>query len=371
MKLLVQPGDGATCLARGIDNAKKSVEIVVFRFDRREIERALKNAMSRGVFVHALIAHTNRGGEERLRRLESWLLEAGGTVARTADDLRRYHYKMMIIDRSTLYLLAFNFTYLDMEHSRSFGVITRNRRFVQEAVKLFEADTRRQPYTPGLSQLVVSPANSRKQLSAFIKGPKRQLLVYDLKISDRPMIRLLEERVKAGADIRIIGRITRRGTKLPVRKLPHMRLHARVMVRDGLHGFIGSQSLRQVELDARREVGMIFHDLKLVSRLIKIFEEDWAVSETAEGDATRESQEAPAARTAKRVAKAIAKELPPVTPVLEQAVKKLVGEKAKVDLDADEIEETVKDAVKEAVKEAVKDVVEEVISQEEAGGSDK
>lgn len=45
--------------------------------------------MARGVVVRALIAHTNRGGEERLRKLEQRLLKAGLTVCRTKDDLVR------------------------------------------------------------------------------------------------------------------------------------------------------------------------------------------------------------------------------------------------------------------------------------------
>jgi hypothetical protein len=32
----------------------------------------------------------------------------------------------MIIDRREVYLLAFNFTYLDIEHSRSVGLVTTN-----------------------------------------------------------------------------------------------------------------------------------------------------------------------------------------------------------------------------------------------------
>ncbi len=365
LRLLVQPGAGATTLIQGIDTAKKSIEIVVFRFDRRDIERALRNAMSRGVFTHALIAHTNRGGEEHLRRLETRLLEAGGTVARTADDLLRYHYKMIIIDRRVLYLLAFNFTYLDTERSRSFGVITRNRRLVQEAVKLFEADTRRQPYTPGLPDFLVSPANARKQLASFIRGAKKQILVYDLKISDRDMIRLLEDRARSGVDVRIIGRLTRRSARLVVRDLPRLRLHVRTMIRDGQHAFIGSQSLRPVELDSRREVGVIFRDPKVVNRLVGIFEDDWISAEAPQDEAVKEPGRTHIGRAAKKVAKAIAKKLPPVTPVLEQAVKNIVGDNAEVELDAEEIEETVKDAVKEAVQEAVKEVVAEAVDPKE------
>ncbi len=361
MKLLVQPGDDGAPLIKGIAGAKKSVEIAIFRFDRRDIERALKDAVSRGVFVHALIAHVNHGGEGRLRKLEARLLEAGGTVARTPDDLVRYHYKIMIIDRCILYLLAFNFTYVDMQHSRSFGVITGSRRLVQEAIKLFEADTRRKPYTPGLPTFVVSPANARKQISSFIKKARKQLFIYDLRISDPAMIRLLEQRAKAGVDVRIIGRLSG-DTSLPVRRLTGLRLHTRTFIRDGNLAFVGSQSLRKAELDNRREVGIIFREPKAVAHLTRIFEDDWAsAGEPGETAAARQRQTP--LKAAKSVAKKIAKDLPPVTPALEQAVKEIVGDGAAADLDSKQIEETVKDAVKEAVKEAVKDVVEEVVEK--------
>src|ERR1700723_1115546 len=98
VKLLIQPNDGVSPLVQAIERAKSLVEIAIFRFDRSEIEKALTNAVCRGVSVHALIAHTNRGGEQNLRKLELRLLAGGATVARTADDLVRYHGKYMIID---------------------------------------------------------------------------------------------------------------------------------------------------------------------------------------------------------------------------------------------------------------------------------
>jgi phosphatidylserine/phosphatidylglycerophosphate/cardiolipin synthase-like enzyme len=151
-------------------------------------------------------------------------------------EIESFNRQSKIVNRRVLYLLAFNFTYLDIERSRSFGVVTRNRKFVQEAVKLFEADTRRQPYAPGLPDFLVSPANSRKQLCSFISNAKKQLLIYDLKISDRSMIRLLEDRARTGVDVRIIGRLSGRGTNLPVRKLQGMRLHVRAMIgTDAMH----------------------------------------------------------------------------------------------------------------------------------------
>ena len=361
MKLLVQPDDGIKPLVEALNKAKQRIEIVIFRFDRKEVEKAISKAAGRGVFVHALIAYTNRGGEKNLRKLELRLLAAGVTVARTADDLARYHSKFMVIDRRELHVLAFNFTCLDVDHSRSFGLITRNTKLVQEAVKLFEADTTRQPYTAGLANFVVSPVNARKQLAAFIKGAKKELLIYDPEISDPVMIKLLEERANAGVEIKIIGRLTQKKVKLEVHKLQKIRLHTRTMVRDSHLAFIGSQSLREVELNARREVGVIFREPKIISRIVKIFREDWvAVAKPRE---EHKEEVVPANKVAKKVAKAVAKELPPFAPVVQDVVKQVVGDKQAVGIDLKVVEESVKDAVKEAVKEAVRDAVEEVAEQ--------
>jgi phosphatidylserine/phosphatidylglycerophosphate/cardiolipin synthase-like enzyme len=363
MKLLVQPGDGVMPLIQGIEKAKRSVDIVIFRFDRRDIERALENAVARGVAVHALIAYLNRGGEKKLRKLEMRLLQAGVTVARTSDDLIRYHDKFMIVDGRVLYLLAFNFTHLDIEHSRSFGVVTKHRRYVEEAVKLFEADTLRRRYVPALDNFIVSPENARKQLAAFLKGAKQQLLIYDPKISDGAMIHLLGERAREGVEVKIIGRLTRRTEGVAVRR-PAIHLHARAIVRDRRYVFIGSQSLCEDELDSRREVGIICRDQKLVDGVIKTFEEDWMKEEPAQV-LPQVDKGIAATKATKKVVKAIAKELPPVAPILEKAVKKVVGSDADINLDTEQVEETVRGAINEAVKEVVKDAVQEIVKQTE------
>ena len=369
MKLLVQPGDGVLSVVKGIEGARKSVEIVIFRFDQLDVERALADAITRGVSVHALIAHTNRAGEESLRKLELRLLAAGVTVARTADDLVRYHAKYMIIDRRELYVMAFNLTLLDTRRSRSFGVITRDRTLLAEAAELFEADTQRHPYVAEPGKFVVSPINARKQLANLIKQARKELLLYDLKVSDQAMIRLLEERLKAGVSIRIIGRMMQKIPGIDVRKMPRLRLHARAIVVDHRTAFIGSQSLREMELEARREVGVIFNDAKAVSALVKVFEDDWALTEQSANPNLLEA--VPVTKVAKKVAKVISREIPEMMPVLVDAAKELVGEKADLELDPEEVQDVVEVAVKDAVTEALRDVVEEVVNHNHAATGGK
>jgi phosphatidylserine/phosphatidylglycerophosphate/cardiolipin synthase-like enzyme len=280
MELLVQPDDGITPLITAIKHATTSVDVVIFRADMKEFQKTLEDAIARGVAVHALIAHTNKGGEKRLRKLEQALLKAGVIVSRTGEDLVRYHGKMLVIDKRTLYVLGFNYTYLDVFKSRSFGVVTENKAVVQDALKVFEADALRQPYVPTVDSLVVSPENSRARLAALLKAARKELLIYDPKIADGPMIRLLKERAKAGVEIRILGKVTSRSDDLQVERLPKLRLHVRAILRDNEDLFVGSQSLRGLELDRRREIGLVVKDPKIIKRFREVFEEDWDLTES-------------------------------------------------------------------------------------------
>lgn len=278
MQLIIQPEAGVNPVVRAIKTARKTIDVVIFRFDREEIEKALAAAVQRGVVVRAQIAHTNRGGEARLRKLELRLLEYGVTVSRSADDLLRYHAKFMIVDGKMLHLFGFNFTKLDIDKSRSFAISTRDAKAVAEASKLFEADLTRQPFTPGKSHLVVSPENSREMLSAFISGARKELAIYDMAVKDPAMIRLLKDRAAKGVKIRIVGSMKGKDPNIPERKLVGMRLHVRAIVRDGRHAFVGSQSLRKDELDNRREVGLIINNPTVARKILSVFEIDWEES---------------------------------------------------------------------------------------------
>jgi phosphatidylserine/phosphatidylglycerophosphate/cardiolipin synthase-like enzyme len=307
--------------------------------------------------VHALIAFTNRGGEQSLRKLEMRLLASGISVARTAGDLVRYHGKMMIVDRKELYVLSFNFTRLDINRSRGFGLVTRNPKLVAEAIKLFEADTKRQMYSAGNAKFLVSPVNARKELSRFIKGAKKELLVYDPKVSDRAMLRLLDDRRKAGVEMRIIGYVSNK--RFPVAELKRIRLHTRTIVRDRADAFIGSQSLRQLELDARREIGIIFRDHAVVKSLIRTFEDDWAAS-TPDGSADEETpRQVSTKKAVKKIAKLVTRNisLAPVSHKVTRAIARVTD----VDVQDKKIQRTMEEAVKTAVEQTARDVVKEAV----------
>lgn len=286
MKLLVQPEAGIEPVVQAIKRAKRSVDVAIFRLDRAEVEAALAAAVARGVPVRALVAHTNRGGAAQLRKLEQRLLAAGISVTRSGDDLVKYHGKYLLAD-DTLHLLGFNLTRLDVTKSRSFGIQTRDRRAVRHARDLFEGDLTRQAYTgPASSPLVVSPETARSALHRFIAGAKSRLAIYEPRLHDRRFVQLLQDRAARGVQVQILGKASRAPAGAELRGMTRLRLHVRAIVRDGTRAFVGSQSLRPLELDRRREVGLIITNPAVARRMLEVFDEDW---EAASGNILKQA----------------------------------------------------------------------------------
>jgi phosphatidylserine/phosphatidylglycerophosphate/cardiolipin synthase-like enzyme len=280
VKLITQPEAGTRPLLAAVRRARKTIDIVIFRFDLKDLEQELEAAVKRGVAVRALIAHTNRGGESTLRKLEQRLLKAGVTVCRTNDDLVRYHGKVLTIDRRRTYILGFNYTAQDIR-SRSFGVQVRDRRMVKEILRLFESDVNRTDYMPRHRDLVVSPENARGKLEEFLRRARTSLDIYDPQVSDDQMLALLQSKAERGVKIRILGCLEKKweNAGFKARAFPGKRLHVRAIVRDGRRAFVGSQSLRKLELDDRREVGLIIRERAIVESIAKTFKRDWKLTE--------------------------------------------------------------------------------------------
>jgi cardiolipin synthase len=284
VNLFVLPIDGLARVFRALRKAKESVRVTIFRCDLPEIEKALAAAVARGVAVHALIAQTNRSGEKQLRKLELRLLDAGLTVSRTADDLARYHDKFLVIDERVLFVFGFNFTRRDLSKRRSMGISTHKRPLVAEALALFEADAARQPFASAAPDLVISPVNARARLDKLIAKARKSLRIYDPGALDGPMLRRLKAKADSGVDVRLIGKVGKAGSGLRAERLPGLAVHLRAILRDDLELFIGSQGLRAIELDRRRELGIVLRDRSAIKRFREVFEEDWAATSAGGGE---------------------------------------------------------------------------------------
>jgi hypothetical protein len=137
-----------------------------------------------------------------------------------------------------------------------------------------------------------------------------------------------------------------------------MRLHARAIIRDGRSVFLGSQSLRKLELEARREIGIVVDDQKIAKQMIGIFDKDWS-------GATPEQQPAEVSDLlnvpAKKVAKKVAKELN-IGPAVEQVLDRVMEKNGDFQLESKEVVEGVREAMHEEVHAAVKEALHHLVT---------
>ena len=193
------------------------------------------------------------------------------------------------------------------------------------------------------------------------------------------MLRILQDRVKAGVEVRIIGKVSGK-YDFDSQKLSGQRLHTRTIIRDGRQAFVGSQSLRSAELDSRRELGLIIHDAKAVKKLMDTFESDWVSPESkkqkavpkekksAQEDAdddqkkmeiTEQKEQAQSDKQTEVAVKALKHELDPLAVSVKKAVRKAVAKAGDDVLKDKSMKDTMKKVVKKAVKDAVKEAVQE------------
>jgi hypothetical protein len=156
-------------------------------------------------------------------------------------------------------------------------------------------------------------------------------------------------------------------------KLSGRRLHTRTIIRDRRQAFVGSQSLRTLELDSRRELGLIVRDTRTVNALIATFESDWAAAiaenatvapketDAAVDESTAVSEESTAAseEEAEKAVRVLTKELNPLAVSVKKAVRKAVAKAGEDVLNDKDVKNTMKKVVKKAVKEAVKEAVQD------------
>jgi len=131
------------------------------------------------------------------------------------------------------------------------------------------------------------------------------------------------------------------------------------IIRDRASAFIGSQSLRQLELDARREIGLILRDASVVKQLVRTFEEDCSSSAAEQMEEQKRKAEMTPGKMAKKIAKSIAKK-GRLTPVARK-VAKAIAKNGNLDLKRKKAQEAAEEIVKDVVAEAAEDAAKETV----------
>jgi cardiolipin synthase A/B len=289
--LVVLPDHSAKPILDAIANASRSLFVKMFIFSDPALVGAVLAARRRGVKVCVMLNPARRSGETDNEATRSELERGGVHVIDSSPDFQLTHEKSMVVDEATAFVKSFNWATKNLTETRDYAVVTTHKREVREIVDCFEADWHRQAFDPGGSKLVWCPGG-RERIARFIDEARHTLFVQNERYQDTVVIEHLVRANRRGVKVHVMARPphTLKLEKLvegvgglrilsdvgiKVHKLKHLKLHAKMLLADGVAALVGSINLAPGSLDERRELAIDVRDDDVVEQLHEIVHHDW------------------------------------------------------------------------------------------------
>ena len=294
--LIVLPDDSAKPLLDAIDQARSSLRIKMFIFSSQNLLDAVIAAHKRGVDVRVMLNPERRDGEKENADSRKLLKAAGVKVIDSNPRFDVTHEKSMVIDDAVAYIESLNWEDRNLTETRDYAIVTSHKREVNEVILGFDADWNRTEFASGdHSHLIWCIGNGRQRMCEFIDRAKHSLWLQNERYQDPVVIEHLVRAHARGVKIHIMARPPHKLKKeklvegvsglrtlndlgVPIHKLKHIKLHAKLMFADDARAIIGSINLAPGSFDSRRELAIEVDDKHIIKRIRKTLDDDWGNS---------------------------------------------------------------------------------------------
>ncbi|MBC7465059.1 MAG: hypothetical protein H7256_03630 [Bdellovibrio sp.] len=300
VKFIVTPEDGNEQLVAAFDAAKKSIKVGIFGISSQDIAGSLVTAQKRGVSVTVICDSYCEASPKRLA-ITNQLRESGVTVYIASSGFSITHWKMFVIDENLAFISTMNFISRHSE-MRDMGVFVSNPTIVQEILNVYAADIENSKnstaITPPLSQpnLVWSPANSADKLVQLINSADQTIEIWIENMGNNSVHAALAKAVQRQVKVRVLTSLCGMGmtgsmayknlkqliaTGVTVQGMPYPAttdmpyIHAKTINVDHQMVFMGSENFSNNSLLNSRELGLIFNNQQIQSRMANLYEADW------------------------------------------------------------------------------------------------
>ncbi|MFN8009454.1 MAG: phospholipase D-like domain-containing protein [Terriglobia bacterium] len=291
--LVVLPDDSAKPILDAIQNATKSIRIKMFIFTDPSLLDAVIGAQRRGVKVRIMLNPARRSGEAENEESRKILTEGGVEVIDSNPQFDLTHEKSMVVDDSLAFVQSLNWETKNVTETRDYAVATSHGQEVREIIDCFDADWNRQPFDSGENaHLIWARGNARGRIAHFIDTAEHSLWLQNERYQDTVIIERLVRATHRGVKVHVMARPphTLKKDKLiegvgglrimadvgaKVHKVHGLKLHAKMLLADGVRAIIGSLNLTPGSFDDRRELAIEVRDDEVVERLQTVVKGDW------------------------------------------------------------------------------------------------
>lgn len=291
--IIVLPDDSAAPLLNAVANARSSIRIKMFVFSDPAMLEAVIEAHKRGVKVRVMLNPERRDGEKENVETRSHLERAGVDVKDSNPHFDLTHEKSMVVDEATAFIESLNWETRNFTETRDYAVATTHPHEVDEVAQCFDADWNRTTFVSGdHSHLIWCTGNGRQRLCQLIDSANHTLWLQNERYQDPVIIEHVVRAWRRGVKVHVMARPPHKLKKdklvegvsglrilqdlgVPVRKLKHIKLHAKLLFADDARAIIGSINFAPGSFDSRRELAIEVDDEPILKRIRKTLHDDW------------------------------------------------------------------------------------------------
>ncbi len=283
--------------------AKATIYVGIFGISSSKIADGLSAAQKRGVKV-TVICDSYCTNNPKRAEIFNRLKTDGVEIYTATTGFSISHWKMFVVDENKAFISTMNFI-VRTNQMRDVGIFLTNENIIKEIVAVFKSDVEnaknQTSNTPTLSNpnLVWSPNNSEEKLVQLIRSAQKTIDIWIENIGNQNIHSALKDVAARGVKVRLLTsecgmgmppasafknlqELANEGIKVQVMPFPATAdvpyIHAKTINVDDSVQFLGSENFSYNSLVKARELGIIFRDKEIQSRLDTLFEKDWAGS---------------------------------------------------------------------------------------------
>lgn len=294
---------------------KKSIKMLIYRLENKEIIDAIIDIQKHGVKVEIVISNAEKGKSftydqfykktfEKLsknQKVYNKLKELGVKIIYSnQDDFFSYHPKLVIIDDHTAILGTSNFNDNGFVNARNFMIITHDKSLIKELDTIFIGDFTKNYVNYKEKQntsIALSPGNYLKQIYKIIDSAQKEIDIYQTMMGHIEICNKIAKKADSGLKINILtSKRNIHNSKLKEvqyceSKLRHLAnvewkylndpyyIHAKVIIADYSSQkptcFVGSSLFWSEGFDKNRELGILTHNNKIIQQIHQTFIKDF------------------------------------------------------------------------------------------------
>lgn len=301
--LVVTPEQDHQALLDAFAQAQTSIYVGIFGISSPKIAEGLSAAKKRGVKV-VVICDKYCTSNPKRAEIYNKLKEDGLEMYTATTGFSISHWKMFVVDEKKAFVSTMNFI-VRTNQMRDVGVFFTNENIIKEIVTVFKSDVEnaknQTAITPPLSNpnLVWSPNNSEDKLVQLIRSARKTVDIWIENMGNPDVHTALKDVAERGVKVRLLTSecgmgmppaaafknlqdLASSGIKVQVMPFPATTempyIHAKTINVDNAVLFLGSENFSSNSLLKARELGLVFRNSEIESRLNSLFNKDWADS---------------------------------------------------------------------------------------------